>query len=77
MKGDIKCIKELKDYTDSVLSVCFSPDSRLLATGSLDESVKIYEMTRDIECIKELNDHNDTVSSSCFSISDVLKLSEI
>jgi len=37
-------LKTLKGHTDYVLSVCFSPDGKFLASGSGDDTVKLWEM---------------------------------
>ena len=36
-------IRTLKEYTDSVLSIAFSADSRYVITGSTDNSLMVYE----------------------------------
>src|SRR5262249_14100482 len=38
-----KEIRTLKDHSDAVNSLAFSPDSRLLASGSADRAVKVWE----------------------------------
>jgi len=37
-----KCIKTLKGHCENVVSVSYSPDGKYLASGSWDETVKIW-----------------------------------
>ena len=59
-------VKKLKGHTDSVWSVVFSPDGKSIASGSLDNTVIIW----DIETgnpTKTLKGHTDSVYSVAFS----------
>ncbi|RCJ14496.1 hypothetical protein A6S26_10270 [Nostoc sp. ATCC 43529] len=49
-----------------VLSVAISPDGRTLASGSLDKTIKIWNLTTGQE-IRTLNGHSDWVSSVAIS----------
>ncbi len=56
----------LKGHTDGVISVCFSPDGRRVATGAADGTVKVWNAATGQE-IATLNGHTVTVWSVCFS----------
>jgi WD40 repeat protein len=53
-------------HTDSVLSVAFSPDGRLLASGSGDNTVKLWDVATGQE-VRTLRGHTDSVLSVAFS----------
>ena len=50
----------------SVNSVCFSSDGKKIASGSRDETVRVWHVETG-ECIKTFEGHNDVVCSVCFS----------
>jgi len=56
----------LEGHTDYVLSVVFSPDGKLLASGSPDETVKLWRVS-DGELIHTLEGHTDYVLSVTFA----------
>lgn len=56
----------LKGHKEGVLSVVFSPDDVLLASGSFDETIRIWDGKTGVP-IKILEAHNDTVRSVSFS----------
>jgi WD40 repeat protein len=53
-------------HTDSVNSVAFSPNSRILASGSFDNVIKLWEVSRG-KLLKTLKGHGDFVLSVTFS----------
>jgi WD40 repeat protein/tetratricopeptide (TPR) repeat protein len=55
----------LKGHTDSVMSVSFSPDSEIIASGSKDKTVKLW--TRHGRLIKTLTGHKGWVTGVTFS----------
>ncbi|HIE09351.1 MAG TPA: WD40 repeat domain-containing protein [Armatimonadetes bacterium] len=64
---DIKAIpQERIGHWGSVFSVSFSPDGRLLASGSEDWTVKIWEV-KTKKCIATFEGHEDFVNSVSFS----------
>ncbi|MEA3500819.1 MAG: caspase family protein [Candidatus Marinimicrobia bacterium] len=63
---EFQLIKTLKDHSRYVNSVSFSSDGKYLASGSWDNTVKIYS-TSDWRLIKTLKDHSGNVNSVLFS----------
>lgn len=59
-------IKELIGHVDSVLDVCYSPDGSKIASGSEDETIKIWDAMT-LECIFTVTGHGDVVSWVVFS----------
>merc|ERR1712119_170138 len=39
-------LKEFKGHVDVVTSLCFSPDSSMLASGSQDGSIRIFDLSK-------------------------------
>ena len=60
------CVQTLTGHNAVISSVCFSPDSRLLASGSDDQTLKLWDVKTG-ECIQTLTGHGDQVRSVCFS----------
>ena len=56
----------LEGHISWVTSVCFSPDGRQLASGSADESVRVWDLSSGRE-VKKLEGHTRGVGSVCFS----------
>ena len=56
----------LKGHADSVLQVAFSPDGKLLATGSADKTVKLWDV-RTGEAKNTLTGHRAEVDAVAFS----------
>src|SRR5208282_1490413 len=55
----------LSGHTNSVVSLAFSPNSRLLASGSWDNSIKIWDVSAGRD-VKDLIGHTNIVNSVCF-----------
>ena len=51
-----KCLKTLKGHGSGVLSVVFSLDGQILATGSDDQTVKLWDVSNG-KCFKTLKGH--------------------
>jgi WD40 repeat protein len=59
-------VKTLSEHSKGVYSVSFSPDGTLLASGSLDKTVTLWNV-RSGECVKTLSGHSKGVRSVSFS----------
>ncbi|MBT9156007.1 MAG: hypothetical protein DDT37_00982 [Firmicutes bacterium] len=60
------CPSVLRGHEDAVDSVSFSPDGRLLASGSKDQTVRLWEVSTGKE-LSILRGHEDPVSPVAFS----------
>ena len=63
-KGE--CIKTLRGHTHFVFCVNFNPQSNLIASGSFDESIRIWDVKTG-RCLKTLPAHSDPVTAVCFN----------
>ncbi|KAF2721604.1 WD40 repeat-like protein [Polychaeton citri CBS 116435] len=60
------CLQTLEGHSDTVLSITFSPNSRLLASASSDRTVRIWNVSSSV-CLQTLEGHNGRVTSVVFS----------
>ncbi|PVH99118.1 hypothetical protein DM02DRAFT_656712 [Periconia macrospinosa] len=61
-----QCLQTLKGHSSSVNSVAFSPDSTRLASGSYDNTVKIWDASSG-QCLQILRCYSPSVNSVAFS----------
>ena len=61
-----KCVLTLTGHFDSVNSVAFSPDGEMLASGSRDKTIEIWDMKKGKRWFT-LTGHGDSVNSVAFS----------
>jgi WD40 repeat protein len=59
-------IRTLSGHTDSVCSVAFSPDGKILASGSWDDTIKLWDVATGT-LLRTLQGHTDLVWSVAFS----------
>ena len=60
MSGPARRLATLKGHTGEVSSVAFAPDGKTLATGSWDQTVKVWDITTGKE-LATLKGHSGVV----------------
>jgi len=60
------CLNTLRGHTHRVWTISFSPDGQLLASGSDDQTIRLWN-TQDGTCLMVLQGHTGGVTSVCFS----------
>src|SRR3989339_268110 len=63
---DVKESKLLQGHSGDIFSMSFSPDNRLIASGSHDNTVKIWDI-ESRECLYTLRGHSHLIYSVAFS----------
>ena len=67
-------LKSMNEHAASVNSVAFSPDGKMIVSGSSDNSVKLWDVATG-ECLQTLEGHEGQVNSVSFSPIDNLIVS--
>lgn len=61
-----RALKTLKEHTNYVFCVRFSPQSNLIVSGSFDESVRLWDVKTGA-CLRVMPAHSDPVSAVDFN----------
>lgn len=61
-----RCVSSLEGHSEAILSVCFSPDGQILASGSGDTTVRLWDMKTSTP-FAELKGHTNWVLSVAWS----------
>jgi WD40 repeat protein len=56
----------MRRHMSSVTTLAFSPDGKLLASGSMDETARLWDVTTGCELVR-FNDHEGTVTAVAFT----------
>ena len=60
-------VKTLTGHTHFVRSVVYSPDGRYIVSGSLDETIRIWDASTQLQIGKPLTGHTNSVRSVAYS----------
>ena len=60
------CVHTLTDHSDKVNAVAINPDGQTLASGSADQTIKIWNLNNG-RVLQTLSDHSDTVNTVAIS----------
>ncbi len=69
-----KCQNILEGHTDKVTSLAISPDNTLVASGSLDNTIRLQKVATG-ELIAILSKHKNAITTLCFSPDGLLLIS--
>ena len=61
-----KCLQTLEKHSSTVNSVAYSPDGTKIISGSLDNTIKIWDANTG-QCLQTLEGHLDEVTSVAYS----------
>ncbi|MHC5780097.1 WD40 repeat domain-containing protein, partial [Nostoc sp.] len=61
-----KCVDILQGHTNSVFSVAFNADGQTIASGSIDQTVKLWDISTG-RCFKTLKGYSNSVFSVAFN----------
>jgi WD40 repeat protein len=59
--------KEWKAHANSVFTLCYSPDGRLLLSGSRDAHLRIWDVTKDYDAVDDIAAHLYAINHITFS----------
>jgi len=64
-----ECIRTIKDHSNWVIAVAFHPNGSLFASGSRDDTIKLYDSPSSSgKCIRTLKGHSKSVYSLSFNV---------
>lgn len=69
-----KCLRTLHGHTNYVFCCTFHPQGHLLASGSFDETMRVWDV-RSGRCLREVPAHSDPVTAVDFNPDGTLLLS--
>ena len=61
----VKLLRTLRGHTQRIGRIAWSPDGRLLASPSADQTIRLWDVETG-ECLRTLRGHTDTVDSVAF-----------
>jgi len=61
-----KCIRTFEGHQEEVESVAFSPDGKLILSGSYDDTIRLWDIKTG-RCLRVFVGHQEGVNSVCFS----------
>ena len=75
-KSRLELVGTLQGHSSSVNSMSFSPDGTKVASGSNDNTVKLWDVTSG-ECLQTLEGHSNWLTSSMYDICDIKSICHI
>lgn len=65
----VKLVRTLRGHTDWIGRIAWSPDGRMLASPSMDKTIRLWDVETG-ECLNILEGHHNTVNSVAFDPAD-------
>ncbi|HOL24645.1 MAG TPA: peptidase C14, partial [Candidatus Hydrothermia bacterium] len=59
-------VRTFEGHENGITSVCFSPDGNYIASGSYDETIKLWEVSTG-KLVRTFEGHENGITSVCFS----------
>eukprot|EP00792_Barthelona_sp_PAP020_P001238 TRINITY_DN11978_c0_g1_i1.p1 TRINITY_DN11978_c0_g1~~TRINITY_DN11978_c0_g1_i1.p1 ORF type:complete len:1095 (+),score=374.83 TRINITY_DN11978_c0_g1_i1:38-3322(+) len=64
-RGSFEVSQKFEGHTQSITSICFNSNGSIVATGSIDETVKLWHLMSG-ECIQTFDNHGSTITGLKF-----------